>query len=198
MGIVFLLILIPLFSIGVVLYATTLYDFITTGNFNELLFLISTVMTVITSYFIPKAVVAVMPFKTAKALNNKNKILVLSNYISLVILLVFGIVMLYRGLMTINYIQIITGVGCIFLFFYTTYFYFFNYEKNEFVLQMIIDHKKFKELSFYNDELFLTYYVEDNKLKEGKRYVVEYNKYTSVVKKVHGMILGGGNHEKDN
>ena len=198
MGIVFLLILIPLFSIGVVLYVTTLYDFITTGDFNELLFLLSTVITVVTSYFIPKAVVAVMPFKTAKALNNKNKILVLSNYISLLLIVLFGVVMLYRGLLNINYIQIITGVGCIFLFFYTTYFYFFNYEKKEFELQMIKDHKKYKEISFYNGEIFLTYYVEDNKLKEGRKYIVEYNKYTSVVKKVHGMILGGGNHEKDN
>ena len=198
MGIVFLLILIPLFSIGVVLYITTLYDFFATGNFNELMFLISTILSVVTSYLLPKTFVSIMPAKNAKSLNNRNMILVLSNYISLMLLLLFGVVMLYRGIISVNYVQIIGGIGCVFVFFYATYFYFFSYEKKEFKLEIIIDNKKYKELTFVNKEGTVTFYTEDNKLKEGKKYVLEYNKYTNVVKRINGLILGGGNHEKDN
>ena len=49
---VVLLILIPLFSVGLVLYVTNLFEFISTGSFNEIMFIISSILTVVTSYFI--------------------------------------------------------------------------------------------------------------------------------------------------
>ena len=36
MSIVILLLIIPIFSIGLVLYIANLYDFLLTGNFNEI------------------------------------------------------------------------------------------------------------------------------------------------------------------
>jgi hypothetical protein len=103
MSIVILLLIIPVFSVGLVLYITNLYDFFVTGNFNELLFIISMSISVVTGYFIPGLFVNLIKSNKIKYLNNKNKYLIISNYISLILLFMLGIALLYRGLLNLNY-----------------------------------------------------------------------------------------------
>ena len=198
MSIVILLLIIPIFSIGLVLYIANLYDFLLTGNFNELLFIISTAISVVTSYFIPTLLVNSIKSKSIKFLNNKNKYLIISNYISLILLFILGIALLYRGLLNINYTQLLFGIGIIYLFVYNTYVYYFYYEEDAFILKNIYEKDGYKELHFINDDLSIVYYTNDNKLKENKQYVLKYNKYTNSIKKINGIVLGGELDEKDN
>ena len=198
MSIVILLLIIPIFSIGLVLYIANLYDFLLTGNFNELLFIISTAISVVTSYFIPTLLVNSIKTKSIKFLNNKNKYLIISNYISLILLFILGIALLYRGLLNINYTQLLFGIGIISLFVYNTYVYYFYYEEDAFILKNIYEKDGYKELHFINDDLSIVYYTNDNKLKENKQYVLKYNKYTNSIKKINGIVLGGELDEKDN
>ncbi len=198
MSIVILLLIIPIFSIGLVLYIANLYDFLLTGNFNELLFIISTAISVVTSYFIPTLLVNSIKSKSIKFLNNKNKYLITSNYISLILLFILGIALLYRGLLNINYTQLLFGIGIISLFVYNTYVYYFYYEEDAFILKNIYEKDGYKELHFINDDLSIVYYTNDNKLKENKQYVLKYNKYTNSIKKINGIVLGGELDEKDN
>jgi hypothetical protein len=198
MSIVILLLIIPIFSIGLVLYIANLYDFLLTGNFNELLFIISTAISVVTSYFIPTLLVNSIKSKSIKFLNNKNKYLIISNYISLILLFILGIALLYRGLLNINYTQLLFGIGIISLFVYNTYVYYFYYEEDAFILKNIYEKDGYKELHFINDDLSIVYYTNDNKLKENKQYVLKYNKYTNSIKKINGIVLGGELDEKDN
>ena len=198
MSIVILLLIIPIFSIGLVLYIANLYDFLLTGNFNELLFIISTAISVVTSYFIPTLLVNSIKSKSIKFLNNKNKYLIISNYISLILLFILGIALLYRGLLNINYTQLLFGIGIISLFVYSTYVYYFYYEEDAFILKNIYEKDGYKELHFINDDLSIVYYTNDNKLKENKQYVLKYNKYTNSIKKINGIVLGGELDEKDN
>ena len=155
MSIVILLLIIPIFSIGLVLYIANLYDFLLTGNFNELLFIISTAISVVTSYFIPTLLVNSIKSKSIKFLNNKNKYLIISNYISLILLFILGIALLYRGLLNINYTQLLFGIGIISLFVYNTYVYYFYYEEDAFILKNIYEKDGYKELHFINDDLFI-------------------------------------------
>ena len=198
MGIFILLVLIPFFSIGLVLYFVTLYELATTGKLNELMMLVSTLLTVITSYFIPKSFVKILSAKTAKSLNQNNKILILSNYMSIVLLLLFGLAMLYRGIIVLNAIQILIGVGCVGTFGYATYLYFFSFDINDLTLHYLIDNKKYKELTFVGDDVQLTCYTDSNKYVEGNKYTVEYNRYTNIVRRINGMALGGDKNEKNN
>jgi hypothetical protein len=198
MSIVILLLIIPVFSVGLVLYITNLYEFFVTGNFNELLFIISMSISVVTGYFIPCLFVNLIKSNKIKYLNNKNKYLIISNYISLILLFMLGIALLYRGLLNLNYGQLIFGIGIIFLFFYGTYAYFMQYEEDDFILKVIYTMNGYNELHFVRDDISIIYYTDSNKYKENQRYVLKYNKYINSIKKINGMVLGGETHEKNN
>jgi hypothetical protein len=152
----------------------------------------------VTSYFIPTLLVNSIKSKSIKFLNNKNKYLIISNYISLILLFILGIALLYRGLLNINYTQLLFGIGIISLFVYNTYVYYFYYEEDAFILKNIYEKDGYKELHFINDDLSIVYYTNDNKLKENKQYVLKYNKYTNSIKKINGIVFGGELDEKDN
>ena len=198
MSIVILLLIIPVFSVGLVLYITNLYDFFITGNFDELLFIISMGLSVVTGYFIPGLFVNLIKSKNIKFLNNKNKYLIISNYISLILLFILGIALLYRGILNLNYGQLIFGIGITFLFFYGTYAYFICYEEDDFILKVIYTMNSYNELHFENEDVSIVYYTDSNKYKENQRYVLKYNKYINSIKKINGMVLGGETHEKNN
>ena len=200
MNIVLLLLIIPVFSVGLVLYITNIYYFLVTGDFDELMFIISMVLSIPTSYFIPQIFINLIKSKSINFLNNKNKYLIISNYFSIILLFILGISLLYRGILNLNNAQIIFGVGIILVFVYCTYTYFAYYEEQEFTLDFIYPGDNCKEFHFTNEECTLSYYVEinDNKYKENHRYIIKYNKYINSIKRINGMVLGGETHEKNN
>lgn len=198
MAVVILLLLIPIFSIGIVLYFTNIFEFITTGNFNEVLFIISTALTVVSSYLIPDKFVNLFKTNKIKTLNKKNIISSFSSYFSVIILFVLGVALLYRGILNNNMLQIFTGIGLSLIFIYCTYMFYFCYEDNEFILVNIGKINNIYELQFENDKLVLNYYTNLDEYKETQRYILKYNKYTRCIKKINGMVLGGDIREKDN
>ena len=181
---VILLILIPLFSVGLVLYVTNLFDFISTGTFNEILFIISTALTVVTSYVIAYKTVDLIKSNKLEFLNKKNSYLIIGNYFSTVLLFLLGISLLYQGILHINVGQIIIGVGCLLIFGYVTFMYFFYSEEHSFILKSIKDFNGDKELLFSYEDVELTYYTKDTKYILNQYYVIKYNKYTNFIKKI--------------
>ncbi len=181
---VVLLILIPLFSVGLVLYVTNLFEFISTGSFNEIMFIISSILTVVTSYFIAGRFVELIKSNKLSYLNKKNKILILGKYFSVVLLLLLGFSLLYQGILHGNIAQIIFGVGCVLVFAYITFMYFFYTEEKEFVLKNIVEHGSFKELHFGYEDVTVVYYINDNRFRQNQRYLIRFNKYTSTIKRI--------------
>lgn len=195
---VILLILIPFFSIGLVLYITNLFEFVTTGNFNELLFIISTIITVASSYIITNKFVDLIKSNKIDFLNKKNKYLIIGNYFSVFLLILLGVALLYQGILHLNVAQIMFGIGSVFIFIYITYMYFFYFDENEFVLKTIMEYESHQELHFEYEDVRIVYYTNDTKYKVNQKYIINYNKYTSVIKKINGLVLGGDEYEKNN
>lgn len=198
MSIVILLLIIPVFSIGLVMYITNLCYFFSTGEFDEIIFIISMVLTVPTSYLIPYIFTNIIKSKNINYLNNKNKITIISNYFSMILLLLLGIALLYRGIINLNYTQIIFGVGIVLLFGYGTYTYFIHFDEKEFILKSINRVNDSNELTFVNNDITITYYTNDNEYVGNQKYVLKYNKYINSVKRINGMVVGGETDEKDN
>ena len=182
---VLLLLLIPIFCMSVSIYASMLYLYVQ-GDTHLVPMLISIFLVVIIGYVLPRIFYKLYKSNTASSLNAEKKVILLSNYISYIVLLAFGISLLIRCIKNDeNVLEIYLAGGIVFLFIYITYAYFIGYQKLEWtIIDVTEKNKKTNILMIENKEygLYQVYTNSSDKYEVGKRYTFKFNPNSKIFK----------------
>ncbi len=182
---VLLLILIPIFCMSISVYASMLYLYVQ-GDSQLVPLLISIFLVVIIGYILPRIFYKLYKSNTASSLNAEKKVVLLSNYISYIVLLAFGIALLLRCIKNDeNVLEIYLAGGIVFLFIYITYAYYLAYQKLEWtIIDVSEKNKKTNILMIENKEygLFQVYVNSTEKYEIGKKYTFKFNPNSKVFK----------------
>ena len=182
---VVLLILIPIFCMSVSVYASMLYLYVQ-GDTQLVPLLISIFLVVVIGYILPRVFYKLYKSNTASSLNAEKKVVLLSNYISYIVLLAFGIALLLRCINNDeNVLEIYLAGGIVFLFIYITYAYYIGYKKIEWtIIDVAEKNKKTSILMIENKEygLYQVYTNSSEKYEVGKRYTFKFNPNSKIFK----------------
>ena len=180
-----LLLLIPVFCMGMSVYIATLYQYVV-DKLNVLPLILSVFDIVILGYILPRLFYKIYKSDTPGSLNAEKKISNFSNYLSYIIMLLFAVALLIRFIITHeSYLDIYVSVIIILLFVYTTYIYYFDYKNIEFEVNDITDiNKKTKLMYLENKEFGVKelYIGNDTEYEIGKKYILKYNKNSDLFK----------------
>lgn len=180
-----LLLLIPVFCMGMSVYIATLYQYVV-DKLNVLPLILSVFDIVILGYILPRLFYKIYKSDTPGSLNAEKKISNFSNYLSYIIMLLFAVALLIRFIITHeSYLDIYVSVIIILLFVYTTYIYYFDYKNIEFEVNDITDiNKKTKLMYLENKEFGVKelYIGNDTEYEVGKKYILKYNKNSDLFK----------------
>ena len=180
-----LLLLVPVFCMGMSVYIATLYQYVV-DKLNVLPLILSVFDIVILGYILPRLFYKIYKSDTPGSLNAEKKISNFSNYLSYIIMLLFAVALLIRFIITHeSYLDIYVSVIIILLFVYTTYIYYFDYKNIEFEVNDITDiNKKTKLMYLENKEFGVKelYIGNDTEYEVGKKYILKYNKNSDLFK----------------
>ncbi len=180
-----LLLLIPVFCMGMSVYIATLYQYVV-DKLNVLPLILSVFDIVILGYILPRLFYKIYKSDTPGSLNAEKKISNFSNYLSYIIMLLFAVALLIKFIITHeSYLDIYVSVIIILLFVYTTYIYYFDYKNIEFEVNDITDiNKKTKLMYLENKEFGVKelYIGNDTEYEVGKKYILKYNKNSDLFK----------------
>lgn len=194
MSILALIILIPIFCIGLVLYMVTLYNYAVLNILDAPLLIIGILIVIILSFFIIKVFFKNLP-KTAKNLNNELNSNIIYTIFSLVIILLLGGSIFIKSL--INDFDIWNFLVGLILVTFSLYFisdFFLSFE--EVILKLtnieIVDHEiKYLKLDHEKYGEF-EYYTNKDNFKINNYYKAKINKKTKVI----STIINTMNNEK--
>ena len=180
----YLLVLIPLFTMGVSAFVASLYDFYK-DDYSLLLLIVSAICIIVTSYILPRVFFASFKPNTKKQLNIMLKINTLSKYVFYILLLLFFVVFACKDLdVSKGYLPVYLKISLIFLGIYYIYTYFIYRKTCTFKVYDIKKiNKKVFMLKLKNDEFEdLKYYIDDeSKYEIGKNYKFKFNKNTKLI-----------------
>ena len=180
-----LLLLVPVFCMGMSVYIATLYQYVV-DKLNVLPLILSVFDIVILGYILPRLFYKIYKSDTPGSLNAEKKISNFSNYLSYIIMLLFAVALLIRFIITHeSYLDIYVSVIIILVFVYTTYIYYFDYKNIEFEVNDITDiNKKTKLMYLENKEFGVKelYIGNDTEYEVGKKYILKYNKNSDLFK----------------
>lgn len=183
MSILALIILIPIFCIGLVLYMVTLYNYAVLNILDAPLLIIGILIVIILSFFIIKVFFKNLP-KTAKNLNNELNSNIIYTIFSLVIILLLGGSIFIKSLF--NDFDIWNFLVGLILITFSLYFisdFFLSFE--EVILKLtnieIVDHEiKYLKLDHEKYGEF-EYYTNKDNFKINNYYKAKINKKTKVI-----------------
>lgn len=187
-----ILLLTPVFFVGAVIYGSTLYDFMMTGELDMVLLLISLFASLITSFIILKEM-SLIQLNDYKIIRFQRKIDGIIGIISFTLLFLFGIALIVNAsVVSFNYAKMFIGISIIFFYIYVIYYYIFN--KSIYVFKLInitkVNDKLFL-FQFENKEQGLKEYYFDKKegFKKNKSYKVSYSKANNNIHKILGEVI---------
>ena len=180
MMIILLLILIPVFTMGISVFSVSLYDIIC--NEYSLLLLISSSLCIIVSGFIlVRVLFKFFDSKNLVYLNVKRNAYLISFYIiyilAFLVSLAFSIKVLFNDFSLLEkYLSVVISL----VFLYFVFEYFFKYKKTKIkVLKITKVNKDINKLTLENNTV---YFVDSSKdYEENKDYTFKINKYTKVI-----------------
>ena len=184
------LLLIPILCVSLSLYIMTLINFIAFNELDNLLFLGTMLINIVTSFFIFKLIIK-NGEQYALIMNMSCDFSNYYGYFSLILLFIFSISLIIHSVVNgMNIIHLTIGIILSLLFLVVTYLYFFKRERKELVLNSINE---------YNEYLNILYFYEDNhnykiflskkiNLVENKKYLCLVSKYSNTIKKIKKEI----------
>ncbi len=180
----YLLVLIPIFTMGVSAFVASLYDYIN-GDFSLRLLLFSAISIIVTSYIIPRVFFACFKPNTKKQLNFMLKLNCFSKYTLYILLLLFSIVFACKDFdISEEWLPAYLKVSLVFLCLYFIYVYLIYRKKESFKVYDIkrINKKTYLlKLNNDNDEEFKYYIDDESKYEIGKEYHFKYNKNSKII-----------------
>lgn len=189
---ILILLLIPVFFVGIVIFTCTLVDYAFSNNLDVIFLMIGLFGTLISSFFILKEV-GLIETKNYRLLKFQKKVDVYIGLISFTLLLMFGLSLIFNSVKnTMSAPRVFIGSSIIVLYFYVIYACFI--EKKEYVC-VVKDILKVSDNAYlvllYNKELDINeFYVKDKKgLKKDKLYKVKYNKTSKCVTKILNEVI---------
>ncbi len=180
----YILILIPIFTMGVSAFFASLYEYIK-GDFSLILLIFSSLSIVITSFFLPRLIFIFYKPNTKKQLNVANKINILSCYVFYVILFFLSLTFCYKNFLTIK--EVLPLYLSVFLVLFSSYFIYVYFIFRKIETFQVEDIKKINKNAFllkltndnYNN---IRYYVDGNhKYEIGKKYKFKFNKNSKII-----------------
>ena len=187
-----ILLLVPLFFVGTVIYVCTLYEFMMNNSLDMVLLLIGVFASLISSYIIFKEI-SMLDINDYKIIKFQRKIDGIIGLFSFTLLFLFGISLIVNStLTTINYPKMIFGIAIVVFYGYVLYFYMFK--RFIYVFKLISITKitdKLYVLSFENKEQGLhDYYTNDkDAYKKGKSYKVAFSKANNNISKILNEVV---------
>ena len=180
----YLLILIPVFTMGISVYVASLYEYFK-GDYSPILLIFSSISIIITSILLPKLFIAYFKPNTKKQLNVSRIVIGLSYYSIYILLFLFSVVFAIKNsLNTTEYLPVYLSYGIVLMFTYFIYAYFIKRKKITFKVKSIRKiNKNVSLLTLYNDDYEnIKYYVDsDSKYEEDKNYKFRFNENTKLI-----------------
>jgi hypothetical protein len=187
-----ILIFIPIFFVGTVIYGSTLYEFMMNGELDMVLLLIGLFASLISSFIILKEM-SLIDLNDYKIIKFQRKIDGIIGIISFTLLFLFGVALIINSsVISFNYTKMFVGISIIFFYIYVIYYYVFN--KNIYVFKLVSITKindKLYLLQFENKEQGLQDYYFNTKdgFKKNKSYKVSFSKANNNIHKVLGEVI---------
>ena len=187
-----ILIFIPIFFVGAVIYGSTLYEFMMNGELDMVLLLIGLFASLISSFIILKEM-SLIDLNDYKIIKFQRKIDGIIGIISFTLLFLFGVALIINSsVISFNYTKMFVGISIIFFYIYVIYYYVFN--KNIYVFKLVSITKindKLYLLQFENKEQGLQDYYFNTKdgFKKNKSYKVSFSKANNNIHKVLGEVI---------
>ena len=187
-----ILLLIPIFFVGTVIYVSTLYEFMMQNSLDTVLLLIGAFASLISSFIILKEI-GLLDIHDYKIIRFQRKIDGFIGLFSFTLLFLFGIALVVNStLTTINYPKVIFGIAIILFYSYVLYYYMFKRFIYLFKLESITKvNDKLYILSFENEKQGLQDYYTNTKegFKKGKSYKVAFSKANNNISKVISEVI---------
>ena len=183
-----ILVFIPVFFVGIVMYLTTVYAYAFNNDLDLVLLLVGLISTIISSFVILKTA-ALIDFKSHKLIKLQSKVDAIVNIFSFTLLFIFGVALIINSVNNnMNVGKLIVGVGLSIFYVYVLYYSLFARIKETFELVDITKYNKVYKLSFENKEHgSKNIYVKDKgNYEKGSKYIclysVMFNDITKIVK----------------
>lgn len=181
-----ILVFIPVFFVGIVIYLTTIYAYAFNNELDVVLLLVGLFSTLISSFVILKTF-ALMDSKNHKLIKLQHKVDAIVGLFSFTLLFLFGVALIINNFyLSFNVGKLIIGIMLVLFYLYIIYYYFFTRKKEVFILTDITKVNKYYKLSFKNDKLGTKeVYVKDkDKYKKDKSYICSYSEIYNDITKI--------------
>lgn len=182
--ILYLLILIPVFTMGISVFISSLYEYIA-GDFSLGLLIFSSISVILTSIYLPIVFIDFFKPNTKKQLNVSRIVTKLSYYVVYILLFVTSIVFAVKNTFDIKeYLPVYLSYGLVAMFTYYIYAYFI-YRKttifkvktikkvNKNVNLLVLSNDDYDSIKFYCDAI--------SNYEEDKNYKFKFNKNTKLI-----------------
>lgn len=190
MSILLILLIIPIFFVGLIMYIMTLINFVINSELDIVILLTSLLIILLSYFFIPKLFIKLLPnnlyLKKYESLET-----IYYSYFCFILLFLFGVANLITSLINMGkYLEFGCGIGIIIFFGYITFNYIFNYKDIVAELDSIDDiTNDIKCLDFFIEDDFVEFYSKDSSYEEKSYYVVKYNKKIKSIKKILKKVI---------
>lgn len=191
MSLILLLLLIPVFFVGLIMFIMTLVQYSLGNGLDTIIFLVGLFILTISGFIIPKFLFKLFPDKVF-FMNQDNYASSTYSYFMFILLFMFGISNLVNSIIGgYKVLEFAVGIVIILLFLYVSINYMFKYEDIILELDSIDDDKnKNYCLNFYSEETgLIEYYSKDGNYEEEKFYLVSFNKATRTIKKIKRKVI---------
>ncbi|MBR6073012.1 MAG: hypothetical protein IKP76_01645 [Bacilli bacterium] len=172
-----ILVFIPVFFVGIVIYLTTVYAYAFNNDLDLVLLLVGLFSTIISSFVILKTF-ALMEVKNHKLIKLQKKVDAIVNIFSFTLLFIFGVALIISSVKNnMNVGKMIVGIGLVLLYLYVLYYSLFARIITTFKISDITKYNKVYLISLENKELGIReVYVKDkSKYKKGSEYNCSYS-----------------------
>ena len=172
-----ILVFIPVFFVGIVIYLTTVYAYAFNNDLDLVLLLVGLFSTIISSFVILKTF-ALMEVKNHKLIKLQKKVDAIVNIFSFTLLFIFGVALIISSVKNnMNVGKMIVGIGLVLLYLYVLYYSLFARIITTFKISDITKYNKVYIISLENKELGIReVYVKDkSKYKKGSEYNCSYS-----------------------
>lgn len=172
-----ILVFIPVFFVGIVIYLTTVYAYAFNNDLDLVLLLVGLFSTIISSFVILKTF-ALMEVKNHKLIKLQKKVDAIVNIFSFTLLFIFGVTLIISSVKNnMNVGKMIVGIGLVLLYLYVLYYSLFARIITTFKISDITKYNKVYLISLENKELGIReVYVKDkSKYKKGSEYNCSYS-----------------------
>lgn len=193
MSLIALIILIPIFCVGLVMYIMTLFNYAFANTLDIPLLTIGLLIVIILSFIIIKLFYKNLP-KNAKYLNSEKKSNTIYNVFTFIILFIFGIFIIFKSLKgSFALFDCLIGIIMMMTSIYAISSLFISYEEVVVKIEDIEEYDdKIKIIKFLSEKYgYFEYYVEEDTYKIDDLYKVKLNKKTKVIStiinKVHNI-----------